>query len=536
MLSLGNERKSRINRARVNPHPAPTEPAAASAATVPREARTGLPAWTEAELDSPPKRTWRDLLGPGIVMAGASLGAGEWLIGPAVTARYGGALLWITVLTLLAQYVYNVEASRYTLATGENIMTGKLRLKPGSRFWTFSYLAIDFWTMLPFQLSAVAVTAAAVILGRIPDPATETGLMRQVTFVLLFLVPVPLIFGGTIYRFIKGLVIVKVFFVLGLLLVLGVALSSWRTFGEMCLGFLQFGSLPGADGQVVNIFTALWRGESLPRLDVESMKLFTTLAGIAGVGGLTQTAICAYTREQGWGMGRKVGAIASMIGGEPVALAHSGATFRPTPSALERWRGWLRVVHLDQWKVWIPASLIGLALPALISMEVLPRGTQADRWVLASMMASGVEARVGGGLGHVLWHLMLFCGFLVLFPVTITTVDGFLRRWVDITWTSSGAMRRIEPRHVLRVYYGFLAGYVVMSAAFLSFASPLWLVVVAANVNNLALGISCLHTLAVNTRLLPPELRPGLRSRIALGLSGAYFLGLAAVTVWILFQ
>jgi Mn2+/Fe2+ NRAMP family transporter len=70
---------------------------------------------------------------------GASLGAGEWLIGPAVTARYGGALLWITVLTLLAQYIYNVEASRYTLATGEGIMTGKLRLKPGSRFWTFSY-------------------------------------------------------------------------------------------------------------------------------------------------------------------------------------------------------------------------------------------------------------------------------------------------------------------------------------------------------------------------------------------------------------
>ena len=55
-------------------------------------------------------------------MAGASLGAGEWLIGPAITARYGGALLWITVLTLLAQYIYNVEASRYTLATGEGIM------------------------------------------------------------------------------------------------------------------------------------------------------------------------------------------------------------------------------------------------------------------------------------------------------------------------------------------------------------------------------------------------------------------------------
>jgi len=102
--------------------------------TRPRESRTGLLPWTVGELAAPPRRQWRQLLGPGIVMAGASLGAGEWLIGPAITARYGGALLWITLLTLLAQYIYNVEASRYTLATGEGIMTGKLRLKPGSRF------------------------------------------------------------------------------------------------------------------------------------------------------------------------------------------------------------------------------------------------------------------------------------------------------------------------------------------------------------------------------------------------------------------
>lgn len=468
-------------------------------------------------------------------MAGAALGAGEWLIGPAITARYGGALLWITVFTLLAQYVYNVEASRYTLATGEGVMTGKLRLKPGARFWTAAYLAIDVWTMLPFQLSAVAVTGAAVILGRIPNPATETGLMRQVTFVLLLLVPLPLIFGGTIYRLLKAVVVVKVFFVLGLLLALAVTLASWQSLGEVALGFLQIGALPAAGGNVVNVFGAWWRGEALPQLDVESIKLFTTLAGIAGVGGLTQATICAYTREQGWGMGAKVGAIASMVGGAPVELAHSGATFRPTPTALERWRGWLRIVHLDQWQVWLPASLIGLALPALISIEVLPRGTTADRWVLASMMAEGVGARIGGVLGQVLWHAMLFCGFLVLFPVTITTVDGFLRRWVDIVWTSSGAMRRMEPRKVLRVYYGFLAGYVVMSAGFLSFASPLWLVIVAANVNNFALGLSCLHVLAVNTRLLPRELRPGLASRISLGLAGAYFLGLAALTVWVVF-
>ncbi len=443
---------------------------------LPRESRTGLPAWNEGELPAPHRRTWRDLLGPGIVMAGASLGAGEWLLGPAVTVRYGGALLWITLLTLVAQYVYNVEASRYTLATGEGIMTGKLRLKPGSRFWTILYAVIDFWTMLPYQLAGVAVTLAALFLGRIPNPTTETDLMRTLTYVVLILFPIPLIFGGTIYRMIKGLVMVKVFYVLGFTLLVACFLASWSNVREVLLGFVSFGSVPAADGTVVNVFSQLAKGEALPKLDTTSLQLFT---------------------------------------------------------ALERWRGWLRMVRLDQWLVWIPASLIGLALPALISLAVVPRGTVADRWVLAGMMAEGASTRVGGMIGHLLWHGMLLCGFLIFFPVVITTVDGFLRRWVDITWTSFGRFQKLDPQRVKWIYYGFLVAYLVMAGAFLSFASPLWLVIVSANVMNFALGLSCLHTLAVNVRLLPPPLRPSWSSRIALGLSGLYFLSLAGLTLYL---
>jgi hypothetical protein len=232
-------------------------------------------------------------------------------------------------------------------------------------------------------------------------------------------------------------------------------------------------------------------------------------------------------------MGGKVGAIPSAVRGLDLELAHTGTVFTPTPSALERWRGWLRMVRLDQWLVWIPASLIGLALPALISLAVVPRGTVADRWVLAGMMAEGASTRVGGIIGDLLWHGMLLCGFLIFFPVVITTVDGFLRRWVDITWTSFGRFQKLDPQRVKWIYYGFLVAYLVMAGAFLSFASPLWLVIVSANVMNFALGLSCLHTLAVNVRLLPPPLRPSWPSRIALGLSGLYFLSMAGLSLYI---
>ena len=49
---------------------------------------------------------------------------------PLVTARYGGALMWLATISILAQGLYNIEISRYTLYTGEPIFTGKFRTLP----------------------------------------------------------------------------------------------------------------------------------------------------------------------------------------------------------------------------------------------------------------------------------------------------------------------------------------------------------------------------------------------------------------------
>ena len=81
-----------------------------------------MPPWETGELpDAPPLnlRSWVHLLGPGLVMAGASIGGGEWLTGPLTTARYGGAILWLATLSIIAQVFYNLEVSRYTLYCGE---------------------------------------------------------------------------------------------------------------------------------------------------------------------------------------------------------------------------------------------------------------------------------------------------------------------------------------------------------------------------------------------------------------------------------
>ncbi|MGH7138590.1 MAG: hypothetical protein ACREHD_22825, partial [Pirellulales bacterium] len=89
-----------------------------------------MPRWTTGELVDAPHFTWKNwfaMIGPGLLMGGAAIGGGEWLTGPLVTARFGGALLWLATLSIVSQVFYNLEISRYTLYCGEPIFTGKFR-------------------------------------------------------------------------------------------------------------------------------------------------------------------------------------------------------------------------------------------------------------------------------------------------------------------------------------------------------------------------------------------------------------------------
>jgi len=50
-----------------------------------------------AELPAPPSTKGLRLLGvvgPGVIVLGASIGSGEWLIGPTAFVKYGMSLLW----------------------------------------------------------------------------------------------------------------------------------------------------------------------------------------------------------------------------------------------------------------------------------------------------------------------------------------------------------------------------------------------------------------------------------------------------------
>jgi Mn2+/Fe2+ NRAMP family transporter len=106
---------------------------------------------------------WLGVVGPGVIVLGASIGSGEFLLGPAVFVRYGLSLLWITVAAITLQTIFNTEVMRYVLATGEPVFSGFMRTRPSSIAWAWVYVGMY---LLQWGWPAFAATAAGAIFFR----------------------------------------------------------------------------------------------------------------------------------------------------------------------------------------------------------------------------------------------------------------------------------------------------------------------------------------------------------------------------------
>lgn len=535
-----------------------------------------LPPWSVGPLPEPPTLRWgpRSLIGPGLLMAGAAIGGGEWLMGPAVTANYGGAILWLATISILTQVAYNLEVMRYAMYCGEPIFVGFFRLLPGPRFWTAFYLFIDFFGLWPYLASNAAVPLAAAMLGHLPAAAptqyltneevaqvasisveearhlrehpadygwgqgktaypsaiadriqSEQSLVRWLSYAIFLAAFVPLVFGGKIYDTLLRIMVVKIVLVLGYLIFLAFLVVSWETAAEVFAGFLFLGQNSQGTWTLFPWPLAETSGEDWAKLGA--------FAAVAGQGGMNNAQFSSYARDRGWGMGSRVGAISSIVGGRGITLAHTGVAFSVDDRSLGLWRRWMRVIYRDQWAIWMTGCVLGMAIPSLISLQLL-RGQQVSNDAMAAATAYAIAEHTGS---TALWSLTLLCGFLVLAPNQIASTDSLLRRWTDVLWTGNRSLRKLPTDRVRFVYFALLAAYFAWGWLVLVWigAQPMLLMLASGVIMNFILGFSALHTLAVNLILLPKPVRPGWLGRLGLVACAVFFLGIAALgapAVW----
>lgn len=235
--------------------------------------KTELPTWSVAELSEPKRLGWSNIkgfIGPGIVMCGIQIGGGEWLLGPEITAKYGGSLMWIATIAIVCQLFYNMEAGRYALYTGEPVFTGFMRNKPGPTFWIGTFALFNIGALIPALSTTAAAVVVALFIGEVPGEEYNTTLLL-LSYALFGLVALPVLIGGKIYNTLEKVMTVKVFVVLTFCLVVGVFFVSPANWGRVFSGFLAFGNVPVERGEDVNGNGVLdpgedWDGDQ--RLDV----------------------------------------------------------------------------------------------------------------------------------------------------------------------------------------------------------------------------------------------------------------------------
>lgn len=637
-----------------------------------------LEPWTVGNLPDAPAvgwRSWFKLVGPGVLLAGTSIGSGEWLFGPGVTAQYGATLLWLASLSIIGQTFVNLQMMRYAAYCGESVVVGYLRTWPGPRFWMVWYALLDVAAIWPFNASNAAVPLAAAMLGHLPGDGvvewlgvmiTETQLVRGLGYAVFLAAFVPLVFGGTIYKTLERIMLLKIIFVLVYLSAFVAFMVTPANMLEVVTGFIRVGSVPlraqsivagrnfslsesmgeaqltikgtmendvpvvvtwsiavgdearsfseasalpeeyrspisqltaraaqlarpgtfyladTRDGETLVVrgrivspahweadlfeltdangraqsfasldqLSAPWsalatqlvanqgiervglvgyvaKNHELPPLD---WAMLASFAAIAGAGGLTNTLFSNFVRDAGWGMGARVGAIPSAFGGHHVKLSHVGQVFRLSDENRRRWFGWLRHLRRDQFAVWMFCSFVGMALPCMLSLEFIRHAPVSGNRV-AALMADGMAERYPD-YRTFLWGATLLCGFLVLAPGQIMSGDQIARRWTDIFWTANERARSLASGQVKWIYYGILSLYGIWGLIALAIFNPLQIAQIAGVLMNFALGWSALHTVYVNTTLLPKELRPPWWMHLGTLSCGIFFLAISGIVLW----
>ena len=288
-----------------------------------------LPDWEVGNLPPPPQFNLRNainIVGPGAILLGTSIGSSEWLLGPAVTSEYGGFLLWLVPVSIILQVIINTEFIRYTMYTGEPVYTGFMRTSPGPRFWGIFYIIAAFLQLgWPGWASAAATALTALYIGDFPS-LEHAHLIKIFGLIWFLSTTVIVIFGEKIEQTIE---LIQWFFIAAILIFLVVVTVSFTTpttWGTAARGITYFGVIPpGMDWVIISAFIA-----------------------DAGAGGVINGVIGNWFRDKGFAMGKAVGYIPAIIGGRKIPLTKTGKVFALTPENRKSWREWWKFVRRDQ--------------------------------------------------------------------------------------------------------------------------------------------------------------------------------------------
>jgi hypothetical protein len=421
------------------------------------------------------------VLGPSLIALGISIGSGEWLLGPQAVGQYGFVGVgWVILISALLQTFYNVEISRYVMATGEAPVVGWGRVPPGYLLWVpLSVFLVIFAFIAGGWAASAGQGVYALVHGEIaPSGAEEPRLWAIGLLVLVFIITAA---AKKISRSLE--------------------LANWGMIGAILVALVLI------DLFIVP-FDVWWegiRGFFTPAAPPEGISA-TQLGALAGFTALASGLnwyVMGHYRDKGYGMGYRTGFIGGMRGGG-ATLRDSGVTFRDDPANAGRWRRWYRLLLADMWGIFFIGAMLGMLLPTILMAQAVKlSGDQPTQANVPTFVAAALEPEYG----RPMFYLVLLIGVLVLFSTQLGIFEAMVRVTTDAAHANSPRLRRLIEGDPRRFYYPFMLVLLVIIAVILHLALPVSLVQWSANMSNLGALIFPFLLIYLNSKL-PRPARP----------------------------
>ena len=167
-----------------------------------------------------------------MILVGLSIGSGEFVLWPRLTAEWGFALFWACWIGVTLQFFINMEIERWSLATGESAVIGFVRLH---RFYAPVFLLC---ATVPWVWPGWATGGATLL-------HWQLGLPIQITSIAgLVLCGLILSLGPVVYRTVETIQITLVALIVVLLGGLAIAVVRVDDVLALLAGAAQVGHVP----------------------------------------------------------------------------------------------------------------------------------------------------------------------------------------------------------------------------------------------------------------------------------------------------
>jgi hypothetical protein len=477
-----------------------------------------LPPFETADLPPYPGSFWR-LVGPGAVLVGLSIGAGELIIWPTVVARYGAGMIWAAGVGILVQMIINLELARYALATGETAYTGYARLWRGFAV-VFIAINITSW-LLPGWARSCGEALRALVLGAQATP--QEGGPDWVWTTLTFVAVALILFGPrVVYRSVEisteAMVVVAVVGLLILAVVMSTA-DAWLALGR---GVINLG---------------------YKEADVGYPDFFSWIV-FAGAGGTANLFYTFYLRDKNLGMGAHVPVLTNVLRDREPRDSLTGYRFVDHPGHRREWWRWWRHAIQDQMLFfWLLNSLTILLFIFGSLAVVLPLTQQGIvQWQGMKAFYQGkeigflaLEAMALGQIFKPAAFIFLLVAVATLLSTQLTLVDGVARSIADIAHTNFKAARSrpLGYWYVVVAIAWIILGCVLTYVLETSTRAQSFLFLTGFS-GGIAMAIYCPLTMLMNRRFLPISARPSGLMTVLMSLVSAFYIGYAVYSIYTL--